>query len=348
MSRALRRFRSKAFVHVPWTLALVAAFSGCDVQWGGARLALENPAPPAPEPATDQAESPPAPLPDPPLLYLARLQPDGRGFVTAIAGIQVDSLTALRPPRPITDEYRQRFERSFLASGRELALVAGGRRIGGLVIEEPHSPRPDCLPAARVRAILPPGTAMPDVGFGVPLELAPDRLGEPAAGDATSRMVTFGPVLAEQLLRADGVARPYLAQRVALEAVSGQDTLPEMAATYMINDSLAVGPPRGREAASLFFIARRDPTRGYVAVWRELRTYGSVETKEAFTWVGWLELSGSRFDFVQRYGGSVEHLVASRAPDAWRDLLTLSEREFEWSESPDCPALLLLAQALSD
>ena len=325
-------------------LALTSA--ACEVQWGGGRLALEDPSPPEPEPAEDEGEAPPPPLPDPPLLYLARLQPDGEGWLTPIARLAADSLAPLGFPKPIADEFRERFAAAFLSPGREMVLVASGRRIGSIVIGDLVADRADCAPVAAIQAILPPGASLPRLGFVLPLELAPARIGRVSDRRASNRMITFGPVLAEQLLRAEGVARPFLAQRMAMDAVAAQDTVLEMAATYLINDSLKASPPLG-DAASLFFLARREPTRGYIPVWREIRTYDTAEEKEAFAYVEWIELDGSRFDFVNSFGGSGERLAASRAPADWRDRLSLAERRFDWREPPECPALGLLEEVAS-
>lgn len=324
-------------------LAAALATGACEVQWGGGRVALEDPSPPQPEAAGEETEAPPAPLPDAPLLYFARLRTDGAGVVAPIARLGADSVKALDAPRPPTEEYRERFEAAFLQPGTELALVAGGRRIGSLVVGEPASEHPRCLFVSHVQAILPPGAAVPEAGFALPLELAPERIGRVPGREPTSRMTTFGPVLAEQLLRADGIPRPYLAQRMSLAAVAGPDTALELAATYLINDSLRVGAPQG-EAVSLFYLARREPTRGYVPVWREVRAYAEAGNKEAMVYVDWLEAGGTRFDFVNIIGGTEERLSVSRAPPDWRDRMGLAERRFEWVEPAECPAV----QALSE
>lgn len=309
-------------------------------------MALENPAPPEPETSAEEGEPAPAPLPEAPLLYLVRLGGAGQGHLAAIARIAGDSLAQLELPTPMPEEFRERFEQAFLPAGRELALVVGGKRIGSVVVGEPASDRANCLSVASVQALLPPGISVPEISFAVPLALSPVRIGRATDRRPSNPMATFGPVLAEQLLRAEGVARPFLAQRMTLEAVAGPDTLLEMAATYLINDSLAPGPPRDN-ATSLFFLARRETTRGYLPVWSEVRTYGTAAGKEAFAYLDWLELNGSRFDFVKAVRGSNEGLSASRAPEDWRSRLSLTERRFMWTEPPECPTLELLNEAIS-
>lgn len=326
-------------------LALTLCFTACEVEWGGGRLALEDPSPPEPEPVAE-GEAPPSPLPEAPLLYVVRLRPDGRGVAAPTARITSDSsadvsLGTLGLPRPIDEEYRQRFTDRFYVPGTELALVVGGQRVGSLVLEEPAPAPEGCLAPATAQAFFPPGAPVPRFGFGVPLDLAPATVGRALARDPTSRMVTFGPVLAEQLLRAGGEPRPFLAQRIALEAIAGADTVADMVATYLISDSLAAGPP-GTDAASLFFVATYEATRGFVPVWREVRRYGTADEKEAFAYFGWIDLRGARFDFVRRVDASGVRLAASRAPEDWRDRVALARREIEWMEATPCPASTLL------
>ena len=125
---------------------------------------------------------------------------------------------------------------------------------------------------------------------------------------------------------------------MSLEAAAGEGTTAAMAATYLINDSLAVGPPSG-DAASLFFLARYEATRGFVPVWSEVRTYRSGDDKQALAYLDWLELQGTRFDFVRLFDGTGERLSASRAPDGWRESLELTDRELDWTGSSTCPAI---------
>jgi hypothetical protein len=271
------------------------------------------------------------------------LRKDGRAALTPIARIAGDSLISLELPTPIDEEYRARFDAEFLRAGAELALVAGGARIGSLIIESgPATAAPNCPSVGVAQAVLPPGAFVPSLGFGVVLDLAPVELGRAMPREPVGRMATYGPILAEQLLRADGVARPFLAQRAALEAIPSGDSLRSMAATYLINDTLAASAPRG-DAAALFFLARDDRGRGFVPVWKEVRTYRTEEEKQAFVYVDWLELAGTRFDFLRLIEGAGERLSASRAPSDWRERTSLAEREMVWMEEAGCAARGLLS-----
>lgn len=153
--------------------------------------------------------------------------------------------------------------------------------------------------------------------------------------ETDTRMATFGPVLAENLLRQGGETRPYLAQRAELLAVPwAGDDRPAMVATYLVNDDLANDPP-GNAASSLFVLARFDRTRGYVPEWSEVRRYGNGRDREAFTYLGAMAGSAGRVDFVIRHDGSGVSLAASVANNG--------ERGIDWRENEGaCSAITLV------
>lgn len=316
-------------------MALWAAIAACDVEWAGARLALEDPSPVTEDP-TAEAPTPRAePLPPGPLLYAARLEPSGDALVVPVARL-AGTLEPLGLPASITEEYRARFDSTFLRPGLELSLQSGGRRIGTLVLTAPATSADAACPSlARATALLLPGQPVPRIAFALPQEIParpPERV---AAMEPSRAMVVAGPVLAERLI---DDRRAFLAQRVALLSVPARDdTLPWMAATYLVSDSLATGPPAG-DAISLFFLARYKKGRGYSSVWQEVRRYDSADQKEAFEYLDWLSAPGGRIDFLRRYGGSRVGLVASLLPEAG----TSGERGIDFAESGGCRVLELL------
>ncbi len=277
--------------------------SACDVAWGGASIALENPAP-VPEVAADdltQAENVVEPLPTGDLLYLVRFVDEQGGVRLVAAAVLAGGLpTSMELPQNIDDSYRARFDSAFNAAGRELTLHAGGNRIGSVILDGTNTqPNGTCQSVANGDALLLPGTTSPEYAFA--------WAGEGASGAAVAhlvlepdtRMATFGPVLAENLLRRGGETRPYLAQRAELRAVPWVgDERPAMAATYLVNDDLASESP-ANAASSLFVLARFDRTRGYVPEWYEVRRYGNGRDREAFTYFGamssidWIEADGA-------------------------------------------------------
>jgi hypothetical protein len=226
--------------------------------------------------------------------------------------------------------YRARFDSVFLAPGQELELLTGGERIGSLVLDGLAGETVGaCGSVARARSMIVPGESVPTFAFAVRSASGtvsvPRRTSTPGA---TNSMQVAGPVLAERLIGGD---RAFLAQRVAMAPVRLEgDTLPGMTATYLIADSLAAGPS-GSEAVSLFFMARFEPTQGYVPVWQEVRRYGNGD-KEAFAHLDWMRIGGQRVDAVRRYDDSSERLALSANP-------TDGERSISWIEPPGCAAL---------
>lgn len=322
-------------------VAVLLSTAACEVDWGGGRIALEDPAPPqdtAGAPAQPDVRL--VPIPDGPLLFLARLDADGSARVVPLVGLGGESagaeLTPLAFPDTVDDGYRARFESTFMAAGTELRLHAGGERIGSLVLGTSPTVRDAGCPGVGTgRALLLPGQTAPGYAFGLPAGVGggPPALLEDIA--PTRRMSVAGPVLAERLI-AD--PRAFLAQRVALTPVRlPGDTVPGMAATYLISDSLAAGPPAG-EAISLFFVAQYDAAAGYRPLWQEVRRYDSAAEKEVFEYLDWVRLPAGRLDVLRRYDGTRVGLATSLLPEG----VASGPREIGWIEPAACSALELL------
>lgn len=323
------------------TTAVLVSNTACEVEWGGGRIALEDPAPhPDTTVTREEARARWVRIPDGPLLFLARLSPDGSARVVPIAGLRGETrgaeLTSLVFPDSVDEGYRARFDSTFLATGAELQLHASGERIGALILGgSPAAGAADCPSVATGRALLTPGQAVPRYAFALPAEVGGGAPALVRALEPTRRMAVAGPVLAERLIND---ARAFLAQRVALTPVQlSDDDIPGMAATYLISDSLAAGPPAG-EAISLFFLARYDAARGYRTLWQEVRRYDSAAEKEVFEYLDWIRLPAGRLDVLRRYDGSGVSLAASllatgSSPD---------DRSLGWIEPAECRALELV------
>lgn len=273
---------------------------------------------------------------------MARLSPfDATAArIVPIARIVEGAPAELALPEEIDAAYRARFDSAFYAPGTELPLHAGGHRIGTLIIEG-STPSTDtrCPSVGTGRVLLLPDASPPEFAFA--------RAGEGAAGlprrydrpVTDNRMRTFGPVLAENLLRAGGENRPYLAQRAYMQAVPWPgDERPAMAATYLVNDELDGAAPENA-ASSLFFLARFDG-RQYVAEWAEVRRYQRGEDKEAFVYFGALAGPRGRVDFATRHDGTSTRLVASADRE--------EERTVDWTEPARCPAVAQLASGVAE
>jgi len=334
IGRGLRRL---AFV-----LGVAVLGAGCEVDWGGASVHLEDPAPPPEESAEPASASEPVevPLPEGPLLWVVR--PDGAGgrvLAMPVARLADGVPQPLDYPAPPPDGFRDRFDAAFGAPDAELPLGFGGLRVGSLVLEgQPRVMDAGCPSAVPGRALVLPGVSLPSVLFAVGPGVPGGAPAAPGSAVVDNRMRTFGPILTEQLLRQGGESRPYLAQRAAMEAVPwpGDDD-PAMAATYLINDSIGGSGPTGG-GVSLFFIARFGPS-GYVVDWSEMRAYsGEDGRREIFTWLGAAPVPGGRVDFAVRRDGATRRLVASvESGDP--------DRGIAWTEGARCPALELLGIA---
>lgn len=313
------------------------AAAGCEVAWGGGQIALEDPAPPPDTTAAEALEPEQIPLPDGPFLHLVRLRADGSARSAVLARFAPggeERLSAIEIVEGDDPTFRARFDSAFYAPGTELDLFARGGRIGTLALEgSVGAGAAGCPSAAAGTALLVPGQDAPEWAFALrPDAVEADAPRRIAALPVVRSMSVASPVLAERLIGGD---RAFLAQRVALGAVRLRgDTLPGMVATYLIADSLAGGPP-GDDAVSLFFMARFEPTEGYIPIWEEVRRYDGPEAKEAYEHLEWMPVLEGRLDAVRRYGG-----------DGVRVALSLSaggeEPEISWVEPEGCatPGLL--------
>ena len=329
----------RRFAGVVLAAFLVALSAGCEVEWGGATVHLEDPSPPPEQaPAAEtSAEQARRPLPEGPLLWAVRASgADGEVLAMPVARLVDGVPVALEFPEPPPDGFRERFDAAFARQGTELVLGASGVRLGSLVLSGP--PRvldAGCPSAVPARAMILPGTSLPAVAFGLGPDLALDAPDAPRSAEVDNRIRTFGPILAEQLLKQGGEDRPFLAQRAELGAVFWPgDPRPAMVATYLINDSLGGPGPTG-SATSLFFLARFGPS-GYVADWSEMRTYsGEAGGRELFTWLDAAPTPGGRLDFAVLRDGAVRRLAASLDSDD-------PDRGITWTEGARCPSLELL------
>lgn len=334
-----------------WAVALglvsLAPLAACDVEWGGATLAFVNPAPvPDPEDAVPESELV-EPLPKGDLLYLVRVSAsagadaEGGGAQALPIARMVDGAPVeLGVPESIDAAYRTRFDSAFYTAGTELPLHAGGHRVGTLILDgDTGSAAAGCLSIGSGRVLLLPDAEQPEYAFAWAGDGA---FGSPVTydiADTDTRMRTFGPVLAEDLLRRGGESRPQLAQRAVLRAVPWPgDERPAMAATYLVNDDLGSEPPRN-SASSLFFLARFDG-RQYVPEWWEVRRYQGAEGREAFVYFGAIAGLDGRIDFATRHDGSAPRLVASVDREG-------ADRRIDWIEPADCPGVSLLGPSPS-
>lgn len=306
----------------------VLGAGGCEVEWGGAKLALEDPSPRemAPAPTGDTARRAPS-LPEGPLLYAVRGGDTAR--VVPVARIVAGLPAPLGIPAGADAAYRARFDSAFLRPGAELLLLAGHARVGSLVLEGASPPPGDgCLTAATALPLLTPDGRLPPVAFAVPPGTPAPPPSAWAPGVAGERVAAYAPILAERLLREAGVNQPWLARPVALAALPPAQG-EAMTATYLLGDTLAPVPPAEEGGASLFFLARPEPV-DFQPRWTIARRYDAPEEKEIYVWLDRVPLPGGAVDILLRYDAASVRLAASPVEE---------ERRITWVEEAGCSGL---------
>lgn len=312
-------------------LCLAAAVGACDVEWGGAELALERPPTPEDTAADREASEDSLPaLPRPPMLYRLSSEAGGQTRVAPVALVRDGGLEPVPLPADVPDSWWRRFDSTFLSPGRELDVRRRGTRLGTVVLTEPAEPSgPRCPGATRGQLLLPPGAPAPSSAFALsPGASSPEAPIRARELQSTGRQRTFAPILAERLLREAGVERHYLAREADLRPAVLGDSVPGFAATFLVADSLRPGPPSGR-AVSLFYLARPHPSEGYVVDWSVIERYETAGEKAIYRYVESLRLPAGRIDLLRRYGGGGARLVA-----AWE---AGGDRRIRWSDPGRCP-----------
>lgn len=323
----------RAFLAAAAALALAA----CDVEWGGTEVGLETPATAARADsarAAQVADTLPS-LPEGPLLFAVRLTPDGRARAAAVARLGPDGPVDMDWRADASEEWRQAYMDSLQAPGSRLPLYGRGTRIGTLVLGEPEATGDgSCPPVSAGHVLTRPGVAAPDVAFAWPTDDAtpPEAIPAPVS---TSRLRTFGPIMAERLLRQAGVERAFLARQADLQPVAFPgDTAPGLAATYLIADTLAPVPSTAGSSTSLFFVARFDRTEGYVSEWTHLARYDSTGGKDVLVHLDHLPAERGRLEMLRRVRADGERLAAARI-----DTTSAGGGEIVWTGGSVCAVL---------
>lgn len=260
-------------------LLIVAVLSACDnLEWGGADIQIV----PAPPPESKLPSAPDASvfaefgLPNGPVMFHV-VQHDGGGVtLIPIAELTRDSLRTLRRPASVDpDAFEGRFRETVMPTGAQFDVFRRGAHVGTFVAQAPG--RTTACGVPTVNGNLTTVAAASDAPEFIAFRrgLAPEIRSEFTPPQVTGSIRTYASIVAERLILQAGLPRPRSwagAQKdlQPIEIVEGAH--PEMAATYTVGDSLAIGPadPQGY---SVFYIADFETRRGYSPVFSQVRDY---------------------------------------------------------------------------
>ncbi|CAN5632746.1 hypothetical protein BH23GEM6_BH23GEM6_04270 [soil metagenome] len=259
------------------TLILTAAPACDNVIWGGADIEIVPPPPAAsmtPVP-TDERVFAEYGLPRGQVIF--HIVPSDQGSrLIPIGEISGDSVRTIRRPAGVAPEaYEGRFRDAVIPIGAQFDVFRRGARVGTFVAQRP-GPVTQCgVPTVLGNTTVVAAASDIDQFISFRQGLAPAARGEFSPPQITGSIRTYASIIAERLILQNGLPRPRSwtgAQRdmQAVEIAAGGH--PEMAATYLVGDSLAVGPadPQGY---SVFYIADFETRRGYQPVYQEVHDY---------------------------------------------------------------------------
>jgi hypothetical protein len=281
------------------TLLILTALSGCDnVRWGGADVQLVPP-PPAvgSEPVKVDAQSfADIGLPTGTVLFhVVKAQPAATTVqVIPVAEVSGDSLRSLRRPSGVSPQaYETRFRDAVFSRAGEFDLYRRGARVGTLTVNG-NGPATACgIPTATGSVTTVAAAADAGEFLAFRHGLSPDVKGEYSPPQVTGSMTAFASIVAERLVLQAGLPRPRSwpgAQRNMQAIEVGAGATPEMAATYLVGDQLAVGKGE-QDGWSVFYLASYESRTGYTPFYTEVHDYRR-EPKAAPKLVDFLNWNG--------------------------------------------------------
>jgi hypothetical protein len=257
---------------------ILSALTGCDnVQWGGVQVQFVPPPPAASEAPIqpDEQVFTEFGLPRGPVLF--HLQQSGKSSVLVPVGeISGDSLIMLRRPAGVSPEaYEQRFRETVLPVGSQFKVFRRGAAVGTFVVQAPGPATVCGVPTARGNTTVVAAAADAPEFLAFREGLEPDVRGEYGPPQVNGLINTYSAIVAERLILQAGLPRPrsWAGARRNVDAIEVEaGGHPEMTATYLVGDSLNVGPADA-QGYSVFYIADYETARGYTPLYSEVRDY---------------------------------------------------------------------------
>ncbi len=307
-------------------LLIVAVVCGCDnVIWGGADIQIVPPPPPQSslEIEPDARVFAEFGLPTGPLVFHL-IDQDGGARLVPVAEIAGEGLRPLRRPAGVSPEaYESRFRQTVMPVGAQFDVFRRGARVGTFVAQA-EGPITACgVPTVIGNATTVAAAVDASEYLAFRQGLAPVVRGEFSPPQVTGSIRTYASIVAERIILQAGLPRPRSwpgAQRdlQPIEIMPGGH--PEMAATYLVGDSLAVGGAQP-EGYSVFYIADYETQRGYMPIYSELRDYRR-DPKAAPRLLDYVNLDDSEAaEIVLRVFGTTQD---------WYDVLAL--RNGQWTK----------------
>lgn len=257
---------------------ILSALSGCDnVQWGGIQVEFVPPPPAASEAPVEPDEQvfTEFGLPRGPVLF--HLQQTSSGSVlTPVGEISGDSLVMLRRPAGVSPQaYEERFRETVLPVGSQFRVFRRGAAVGTFVVQA-AGPSTVCgVPTARGNTTVVAAAADASQFLAFREGLEPEVKGEYGPPQINGLINTYSAIVAERLILQAGLPRPrsWLGARRDVQAIEIKPGgHPEMAATYLVGDTLGIGAA-DLQGYSVFYLADYETARGYTPMYSEVRDY---------------------------------------------------------------------------
>jgi hypothetical protein len=257
---------------------ILASLSACDnVEWGGADIEIVPPPPSASMIPIEPDEQVFAEFGLPRGNVLFHLvQEEAGARLIPVAEVSGDSLRTLRRPAGVAPAaFESRFRETVIPPGSQFDLYRRGAQVGTFTIQG-VGPVTQCgVPTATGSAIVVAAAADVPQFLAFRRGLSPDVMGEFSPPQINGSIRTYAAIVAERLILQRGLPRPrsWQGAQQDLQAVEiEQGGNPEMAATYLVGDRLAVGPA-DQSGYSVFYLADYERQRGYSPIYQEVRDY---------------------------------------------------------------------------
>jgi len=291
--------------------------------WGGADVQIVPPPPPqmSLEIETDARVFAEFGLPTGPLVFHI-VQREGQSQLVPIAEIAGEDLRQVRRPANVSpDAFEGRFRETVVPIGSQFDVFRRGARVGTFTALQNGPVTPCGVPTMIGNTTVVAAAVDANEYLAFRQGLSPASRGEFSPPQITGPIRTYASILAERLILQAGLPRPRSwtgAQRdvQALEIMPGAH--PEMSATYLVGDDLAVGAAQP-EGYSVFYIADFETRRGYMPVYSEVRDYRRTgkAAPRVVDYVNWDENPGPEI-VVEVFGLSQSwyQVIANRG-DQW-------------------------------